>query len=190
LKLGIAFFLIVIVALTLFPSNQIFRHARALAAGKSTLSFDDRFYGTVGPMMNSFSSFTTLGYGLGGTVSHFEEIVPRSVQADILAAKWKNLPNLATLYGRLFAETGALGFCLFLLIIGLSFWELRTVLRRERDPQKRLFLASVRLGLFGAFLSLGIAFGSFHIPYFWFWMAFVDSRYALRQNSALAKIEA
>lgn len=190
MKTSLVLIVMVVTALTLFPNNQIFRHARSLAAGKSNLSFNDRFYGAVGPFLNSFSSYTMLGYGLGGTVSHFEEMVPQSVQAEILAAKWKNLPNLATLFGRIFAEIGALGFAFFLLIIGLTFWELRMVLRIETDRHKRLLLASARLGLFGAFFSLTFAFGSFHIPYFWFWMAFVDSRYALRQNSALAKIEA
>lgn len=173
----IAVFLVLgLLALVLFPSNQVLRHTAALALGRENISFVDRFYSTFGPFLQSFSSLTTVGYGLGGTVSHFREMVPPDVQADILAVKWKELPNLGTLVGRIFGETGLIGFSLFSAMIGIALLQVKRTLEVVENPR---FLLIARFGLLAALLSSAMIFGSFHTPYLWFWLALADSRYIM-----------
>jgi len=167
-------------ALLLFPNNQVLRHATTLALGQANISFTDRFYSTFGPFLQSFSSLTTVGYGLGGTVSHFREMIPQEVQADIIAVKWKDLPNLGTLLGRIFGETGAVGFTFFLAMIITAFRELRVALKHAGDRARFLFTA--RIGFLAALLSSAMIFGSFHTPYLWFWLAVIDSRFLTALN--------
>ncbi len=176
-KIGLFFLAAMVGVLVLFPSNQILRHARSLVLRQSNVSFTDRYYGTVGPFMMSYSTLTMFGYGLGGTVSHFEDVLPKEVQAAVASVKWKALPNLSTLVGRIFAETGAIGFALFCLILGVGFREYQQTLRRARDPDDQLFLLTSRLGLIATLASVAVAVGSFHMPYLWFWLAVIDARY-------------
>ena len=176
-KISTFFLTAVICALILIPSNQIMKHGRSLLMGQSNVSFIDRYYGLVGPFMMSYSSLTMFGYGLGGTVSHFHEVLPKEVQAAVASVKWKELPNLSTLVGRIFAETGVVGFALFVTIAGVAFWECRQARRMLKDPDDWIFLASSRLGLIVTLISVSTALGSFHMPYLWFWLAVIDARY-------------
>jgi hypothetical protein len=176
ISLSVILIIIFIGSLLLFPNNQIVRNINALIVGVGTISFDDRFYGTFAPFLSSFSSFTMIGYGLGGTVSHFDKIVPEHLQAALSAVKWDELPNLATLIGRLMAETGAIGLFLFLLVLGVGLWQLQILIKNVHS-RDIVFLQSIRLGLVGTLFTLSFAFGSFHLPFLWFWLALIDSRY-------------
>lgn len=177
LSVGVIFLATSLFVVSLLPSNQFLRHIRSLALGQSNVSWMDRYYSTVGPFMTSFSSYTMVGYGLGGTVSHFSEMLPLSVQKEVLTVKWKELPNLATLTGRIIAETGAIGFTFFLAIIGVTTWEYRKLRRAVVDAKSRLFLSSCFLGFLVTIISLTFAFGSFHIPFLWLWLGIFDARY-------------
>lgn len=163
----------------LFPSNQILRHAGAIAAGRANVSFTDRFYSAVGPFMEGLSSYSIVGYGLGGISTHFREVLPTQFQAEILATKWKEFPNLAILFGRVFAETGAIGFLLFLSAIYATFRELRFVIRGDNNPQSTLAYLSIRLGFVAACIAMLISIGPYHTPYLWLWMALIDSKFVL-----------
>lgn len=176
-RVGAFFLAAVILALILIPSNQIMKHGRSLLLGQSNVSYIDRDDGLVGPFMMSYSSLTMFGYGLGGTSSHFRQVLPQDVQAAVASVKWKELPNLSTLVGRIFAETGAVGFALFLAIAGVAFWELRQARRMLKDPDDWIFLASAQLGLIVTLISVATALGSFHMPYLWFWLAVIDARF-------------
>ncbi len=178
-RISLGVFLMFAAAVAVFPNNQIFRHAGAIAAGTSNVSFNDRIYSTIGPYMTSFESFTMLGYGLGGTSVHFKEIIPADQQADILEVRWKELPNLGTLIGRIYAEIGAVGLALFLFFIFITFRQIRTILRSGAPRMRIVTIAAARLGFIVTLISLFSAFGSFHMPYLWLWMAVVDSRYIL-----------
>jgi hypothetical protein len=176
-KVGAFFLTAVICALILIPSNQIMKHGRSLLLGQSNVSFIDRYYGLVGPFMMSYSTLTMFGYGLGGTVTHFHDVLPTEVQAAVASVKWKDLPNLSTLVGRIFAETGVVGFALFILIAGVAFWQCRRARRLLKDPDDWIFLASAQLGLVVTLVSVATALGSFHMPYLWFWLAVIDARF-------------
>ena len=176
-RVGVVSLALLIGGLILIPSNQILRHGRSLLQGQSNVSFIDRFYGTFGPFMMSFETFTVFGYGLGGTVSHFTEVLPKDVQDAVASVKWKELPNLSTLIGRIYAETGAVGFALFVTALVVALWEFRKIVSRPRPPDQIAFLHASRLGLLLAMIGSAVTLGSFHMPYLWLWLAIVDARF-------------
>lgn len=164
--------------MVLFPNNYAAYQLGRLFSGDWGVSITKRFYSTFGPVIEALSSYTLLGYGLGGTVTHFGEIVPESVQADIAAVTWQGMPNLGSLIGRILAETGLIGLCLFSVIIFVGFWELRNGIRRKSSSYSQLyFLKVARLALLAFLLGAAIGHGSFALPYLWFWLAVIDSRY-------------
>lgn len=168
---------LIITALTFFPSNQIFRHAGTLLSGKSNVSIADRYYSTFGPFMRMFDSYTMFGYGLGGSSTHFREMLPHGAVAEVQEARWKDMPNLGTMIGRIFAESGGVGLVLFGAIVFFGYRELGDVFRSSAGKERRVFLAAARLGYTGVLIALAVTFGSFHYPYLWFWLALIDSRH-------------
>jgi hypothetical protein len=181
-RIGLASLAVLVAGLFLIPSNQILRHGRSIVLGQSNVSFIDRYYGLIGPFLMSFQTYTVFGYGLGGTVSHFEDVLPKEVQAAVASVKWKELPNLSTLIGRIYAETGALGLAFFLGALGMTFWEFRRAMNRAREPNRVAFLFAARLGFILACVASAMTLGSFHMPYLWLWMAIVDARYLQSLN--------
>ena len=180
-----SFLAVFMVAFVLFPSNMVLRHARSLALGQENLSFTDRFYGVVGPFIRSTDSFTAIGYGLGGVSAHFDDVVPSGVSKEILRLKWKEYPTISSLFGRTFAETGAVGLVLFLIMIWLSFWQLSRVLKGSSDDHSGLAYKVVRLALIAAYASMFVSVGPYHTPYFWFWIAVVDALYILKTKEKM-----
>jgi hypothetical protein len=184
-----SFLAVFMVAFVLFPSNMVLRHARSLALGQENLSFTDRFYGIVGPFIRSTDSFTAIGYGLGGLSAHFDDVVPAGVSKEILKLKWKEYPSISSLFGRTFAETGAIGLVLFVIIIWLSFWQLSKVLKGSSDDYSGLAYKGVRLALIAAYASMFVSVGPYHTPYFWFWIAVVDTLYILKKKEKIEDVE-
>ncbi|HWP83092.1 MAG TPA: hypothetical protein VNN76_10610 [Bacteroidota bacterium] len=168
---------LVIVFVVLFPNNQILRHAGVLIAGGANVSFTDRWYGLAAPFLAMFDSYSMIGYGLGGVATHFDELVPKSVQAEILAVKWKEFPNLATIIGRIFAEGGAIGLMLFLAIFWVAFRQVSILIRHAREDGSFITYATIRLSLLAVLASLFFATGSYHTPFIWLWLAMADSEY-------------
>lgn len=165
--------------LILFPNNYAVWQVRSLLSGEWSLSITNRFYSTFGPFINSLSSYTLIGYGLGGTSVHFSEIIPSTAQEAIASVSWVGMPNLRCLIGRIFAESGLVGLVLFAAIIIVCFKELQHAHRTRTDRLSMSFLASARLALLSVLVGITISYGSFALPYLWFWLAFIDSRYIL-----------
>ena len=167
-----------------FPDNYLLFQARALWSGlvkgdPSELlpSVTVIFFGTLGPFARAFSSLNLLGYGLGGTATHLAAIVPEAGQRDIIAASWTGMPTLTTSVGRVFAETGLAGFVLFVAIWVVAFRELRRLRRTPAgDATAAAMLDAASLALVGLAVGYTVKFGSFALPYMWFWLAYVDSR--------------
>jgi uncharacterized membrane protein YqjE len=170
-----AIVLMVGTALVAFPNNQIMRHARFLLTGRTNISFNDRFYGAFGPFLNLFSSYSVVGYGLGGVSVHFREVVPREVQAEILTSQWKEFPNLTILFGRVFAETGAVGLVLLFVVVGVANRQLHRARAREPNERVRSMYDVVRLGWISVCASLLISIGPYHTPFLWFYLALIDA---------------
>jgi hypothetical protein len=142
-------------------------------------------FGTLGPFARAFSSLDLLGYGLGGTATHLAEMVPAIGQRDITAASWAGMPTLTTSVGRVFAETGLVGFVLFAGIWVVAFRVLRQLRRAPAgDGTAAAMVGAATLALVGLAVGHTVKFGSFALPYLWFWLAYVDSRSLLNRREA------
>jgi hypothetical protein len=161
----------------LIPNNQIIRHAGVYISGQENVSANDRIYSAFGPFMRALSSRTMFGYGLGAIATHFREVVPDRMAAQMLLLKYKDFPSLAIMFGRVFAETGAAGLALFSLVLWTTFRELRHNIARARSEKERLFNTCVRLGMIAVCVAMFLTIGPYHTPYFWLWIAVIDSRY-------------
>lgn len=164
------------------PNNYAIVQIQSLASGDWSISVVRRFYSTFGPVVNSLSSYTLLGYGLGGTSTHFNEIVPAFAQADMVAVTWEAMPNLSSLIGRILAETGLFGLLLFILIVFVEVKEVRSICQKSASRRQILFLKVAQLAVFAFLVGSMFDYGSFSLPYFWFWLAVIDSRYMLESK--------
>ncbi|CUU09301.1 hypothetical protein JGI1_02311 [Candidatus Thermokryptus mobilis] len=170
-------FLLFIFALFFFPNTQIIRHLSTMIIGNLSISIIDRFYSTFGPFLNLFSSFNVIGYGLGSSVYYLSEMIPKDLYIHIISVRWKELPSLGTLVGRIFAETGIIGLFLFFSIFAIGYSQINKLIKFEKDKVLKTHYKIVRLGYILSFISLFFLFGSFHQPYFWFWLAIIDSMF-------------
>lgn len=184
LKLIVGIVVAITVMVSAFPSNYMIMQLRYLLSGLSggefSLSITNRLYSSLGPFLTTFSSYTLLGYGLGGTASHFPEIIPPQAQEDIARVSWRGMPNLRTLTGRLLAEAGLIGLTLMSFVLFIAFRQLDLALKTPCDVPRRNLLQSGRFALVGLIVGYTIIHGSFALPYLWFWLAVIDSRYLLR----------
>ncbi len=165
------------VFVVLFPQNYASFQIKRLVLGDWGVSINTRFYSSFGPFINLFDSYVSIGYGLGGTATHFREIVPDIAQQEIASVSWENMPNLNTLLGRIIAETGLIGLLLSFLIFKISFNQVKTTLNLSKSDLEISLLKYSRFVLIAFLVGSSIAFGSFVLPYIWFWLAFIDSRY-------------
>lgn len=188
-KLIVVFMAFAVLGLYLFPSNQAFKHVRSLALGQSNVSYDDRLYSVIGPFLRVMDSMTIVGYGLGGVSVHYADVVPSHVLKEILDIKWKDFPSLSSLFGRTFAEMGAVGLTLLIFMFVVAFWELSMLRRYDIFEDSSIVYSSLRLAMIAIIASIFISIGPTHTPYFWFWFAVIDSRYvALQRQSYLQTI--
>jgi len=171
---------LVVCLFLLVPHNYATMQIQRLVSGDFSVSFVDRLFSTVGPVMRSVSSYTVFGYGLGGTATHFSEVVPASAQAAIAGVRWATMPNLANMVGRIIAETGLAGLCLFVVIFIVGYREVRSVSEWLAASSTSSLLGVSRLALAAILVGATIGGqGSFALPYLWFWLAVIDSRYML-----------
>lgn len=179
--------------LMLFPDNYMMHTFGLLGFEHKTGSFGDRFYSTVGPfIMAQENHRILLGYGLGGTAVHFTEIIPPEAQELILSVHAQgDTLTLATMIGRLMAETGVLGLLLFIAIYIAALWQIRrTMPKASTGPDKAMLLLARNSLLTFGFVS-SFAMGSFAFPFLWFWLAVVDSmyiRFVAREERGLADV--
>jgi len=169
-------------AIYLLPNNYAVMQLEHVFSGNWTVSAIDRFYGAFGPFMRVFSSYTLLGYGLGGTSIHFHELMPENVQAIAASVHWETMPNLNSLIGRILAESGLLGLLLFSTIFYASFKEVKILIRNSKTGSVLAHMALPVLITFLVGATVG-GHGSFALPYLWFWLAVIDSRYMNQKNT-------
>lgn len=188
--------LLVLAGTLVYPNNYMKRQARALVGAVRVenmawnASITDTFYSLVGPLMATDTSWVIVGYGLGGTSTHFDELIPEYARETLARAKRENLPNLGSMVGRVYAETGLLGLILFIRVWWVTFrvlrkWESRQHLRKV----SHLAVAGARMGLGGTAVAFTLKIGSFALPYFWFWLALVESRSRERRQGERVRTE-
>ncbi|MGB9902667.1 hypothetical protein [Methanothrix sp.] len=172
----------------LFENNYAASQIGSLLSSNWSLSITTRFYSAFGPFMRSFSSYTLLGYGLGGTSMHLADVVPDFARLDIASIHWKDMPTLGSLAGRLLAETGLIGLVLFGAIIILCFREIGLISQYSNERSEIVILKNIRLGIIAYLIGAGLfGPGSFALPYLWVWLSFVDARRQLYNSRKMGE---
>lgn len=124
-----------------------------------------------------FNDYPLLGVGPGNAGYFF----PQKLSAFSLALtevrtllyQWTTLPNIKSLWVRLLAETGIVGFALF-LSWSYVLWRSAQFLRSRKDALSRL------VGLAGSFVLVGLiiegfSLDTFALPYYWFSFGMITS---------------
>jgi hypothetical protein len=116
-----------------------------------------------------FQSYPWLGVGLGNAGFFFLQHVPNlgwaSVEVRSLFYRLKAFPNIKSFWVRLLAETGLVGFSVFVTWIYLLLRSARLSYRSANPVLKTLALAG-QLSLI-AFIGEGFSIDSFALPYLW-----------------------
>jgi hypothetical protein len=118
---------------------------------------------------NIFRDFPWLGVGLGNAGFFFLDHTPTfgwgSYEVRILLIDSAVIPNIKSLWVRLLAETGVLGFATFTTWFYLLFRSARLTYRSQQPVLRTLALTG-QLALV-AFIGEGFSIDSFAMPYLW-----------------------
>ncbi|HNT23072.1 MAG TPA: O-antigen ligase family protein [Anaerolineales bacterium] len=132
------------------------------------LAFMERMvYWTTG--WTVFRDFPWLGVGLGNSGFFFPSHMPAigwgSYEVSMLMFDSSVAPNIKSLWVRLLAETGALGFAIFITWLYLLFRSSQLTCR-SHQPVLRTLAFTGQLALV-AFIGEGFSIDSFAMPYWW-----------------------
>lgn len=118
---------------------------------------------------NVFNQYPWLGVGLGNAGFFFPNFAPSIGWATFeirnVLYYLTQLPNVKSLWFRLLAETGLIGFSLFVTWIYTLFQSSRLTQRQENKTMTTLAFAG-QLALL-AFIAEGLSIDSFAMPYLW-----------------------
>ncbi len=116
-----------------------------------------------------FRDFPWLGVGLGNSGFFFPSHIPsvgwESLEIRMLMYDLAIVPNIKSLWVRLLAETGVLGFATFITWLYLVFRSSQLTCR-SRQPVLRTLAFTGQLALV-AFIGEGFSIDSFAMPYLW-----------------------
>jgi O-antigen ligase len=135
-----------------------------------------------------FNDYPFLGVGLGNAGFYFPEKMPAFGWAlwEVSQVFYYHgyLPNIKSLWVRILAETGILGFSIF-LVWAYILWFSGTLARSVKDPVIKVAGLTGQLVLI-AFIVEGFSVDSFALPYFWFSAGLLSaSAYLARQDLKL-----
>lgn len=124
-----------------------------------------------------FNDFPILGVGIGNAGFYFTDKLPAFAWAltevETLMFHLPTIPNTKNLWVRLLAETGVVGFALFLTWL-YTLWRSAQFLRTSQKPLfKTVGLAGLLILV--ALVSEGFSIDSFALPYFWFSLGLVTA---------------
>ncbi len=148
------------------------------------LEFAERYVYWVGGW-NVFNIHPILGVGLGNAGFFFQRELPAYSWSlpEVMEAYYRTagLPNIKSLWVRLLAETGIVGFSSFIAWFYVMF-RLSWFIRLSKNPLIRMIGWS---GLFVlvAYLIEGFSMDTFALPYLWVSLGIVSAAGALMRNS-------
>jgi hypothetical protein len=148
------------------------------------LQFAERYVYWVGGW-NIFNLHPILGVGLGNAGFYFQRQLPAYSWSlpEVMDSYYRSagLPNIKSLWVRLLAETGIVGFSAFITWLFVLF-RLSWFIRLSKNPLFRMIGWS---GLFVlvAFLIEGFSTDTFALPYLWVSLGIVSAAGALLHNS-------
>lgn len=118
---------------------------------------------------NVFNQYPWLGVGLGNTGFFFPKFAPSIGWATFeirnVLYYFTQLPNVKSFWFRLLAETGLVGFSVFISWFYLLFQSSR-LSQHHPDTTMKTFAFAGQLALL-AFIGEGLSIDSFAMPYFW-----------------------
>lgn len=160
-----------------FTYSYVTSQFNSFITGRWSVSIVDRIYSTVGPLMALDSPRVLLGAGLGGSPFYFEEIMPEHIRAAVTSVRWEAFRSPNSLVGRIVAELGLIGLVLFLHLIWQAFRAWMIIRRMRGKPDGWISLGMVGgIALVATLLATSLGgLGSFAHPYFWFWIALLDT---------------
>lgn len=119
--------------------------------------------------LHVFTQFPWLGVGLGNAGFFFLQKVPAIgwTSYEILSVLNEQvfLPNTKSLFVRLLAETGLVGFSVFMLFL-YNLWRSARILLNSRSSTLRLIALAGQFALL-ALIGEGFSIDSFAMPYLW-----------------------
>lgn len=119
--------------------------------------------------LHVFNQYPWLGVGLGNAGFYFLQKVPALgwTSYEILTALNEQvfLPNTKSLFVRLLAETGLVGFSVFMLFL-YNLWRSARLLLTSRSSTLRLIGLTGQFAML-AFIGEGFSIDSFAMPYLW-----------------------
>jgi hypothetical protein len=119
--------------------------------------------------LHVFSQFPWFGVGLGNTGFFFLQKVPTigwtSYEILTVLNEQPFLPNTKSLFVRLLAETGLVGFSIFALFL-YAHWRTTRLLSKAESPTFRLIARAGQFSLL-AMIGEGFSIDSFAMPYLW-----------------------
>jgi hypothetical protein len=124
-----------------------------------------------------FNQYPWLGVGLGNAGFFFLEKVPAigwsSYEILQIIYEQVSLPNTKSLFIRLLAETGLVGFSAFMLFL-YNLWRSARLLYKSCSPILRLVALMGQFSLL-AFIGEGFSIDSFAMPYVWVFTGLISA---------------
>ena len=127
--------------------------------------------------LHVFNQFPWLGVGLGNAGFFFLQKVPAIGWTSYEILKVLNeqvfLPNTKSLFVRLLAETGLVGFSIFVLFL-YNLWRSARLLYTSQSPTLRLIALAGQFSLL-ALIGEGFSIDSFAMPYLWVFTGLISA---------------
>lgn len=117
-----------------------------------------------------FNNYPILGVGLGNAGFYFQELLPDSAwqltEVRDLVYRSEGLMNVKSLWMRILAETGIIGFALFSVFLLASGLTAKKLLSSDSSMHRSIGWMGILMLI--AFIIEGFSLDSFALPYIWF----------------------
>jgi hypothetical protein len=138
-----------------------------------------------------FNQHPMLGVGLGNSGFFFSQNMPAFgyalTEISDTFYRYAHLPNTKSMWVRILAETGLVGFALFITWYYV-LWRSGGLAKTSSSPVLRVIGLAGQLALVG-FLIEGFSIDSFALPYFWFSAGLLSAAAFLTRKTAVEKVE-
>jgi O-antigen ligase len=165
------------IRILLESSDPLYKLARSQAYAERLA------YWTVGTKV--FETYPVLGVGLGNTGFFYLKMLPaygyRLPETIRIINGSPQFPNPKNLWFRILAETGIVGFLVFILWLIVMAKEARSLFRRGNGIQRALGLAGL-MALIAQILE-GFSLDTFALPQLWIMLGFVTIGFSIRNTN-------